>query len=40
VYLDIDERNPPRRVDGLDKSSHWNYLVCRPESWAWLNAAR
>jgi FkbM family methyltransferase len=40
VYLDIDEKNSPRRVDRLDKSSHWNYLVCRPESLAWLDTAR
>jgi FkbM family methyltransferase len=29
-YFDIDEINPPRRVDTLRKSTHWNVLACQP----------
>ena len=28
LYFNIDEINPPRRVDHLSKSDHYNYLLC------------
>ena len=30
LYFDIDEVNPPRRVEQIRKSRHWNYLLCQP----------
>ena len=30
LYFDIDEVNPPRRVEQIRKSGHWNYLLCQP----------
>lgn len=32
VFFDVDDRGLARRVDRLARSSHWNYLVCRPET--------
>jgi len=28
LYFNIDEVNPPRRMEKLTKSAHFNYLLC------------
>ena len=32
LFYDIDERNPPMRVDSLRKSSFYNFLALQPEA--------
>lgn len=37
MYFDIDEKGPPKKRERISKSSHYNYLICTPETAIRLN---